>query len=127
MLALAEFIRVLNKNGFLVLTCPDLQEVATLVAEDKLLEAAYQSPAGPIAPLDMIYGFRKSIESGNMFMAHRCGFTESVLRDTLVAAGFSSVATMRRPNHYDLWAVASVSELSEMDLRCIATAHFPEA
>ena len=52
--ALSEFKRVLNEDGFLVLTCPDLQEVAKLVAEDKLMEAAYQSPAGAITPLDIL-------------------------------------------------------------------------
>jgi len=49
--ALEEFIRVLTPEGFLVLTCPDLQSVCALVAQDKLTDAAYTSPAGPIAPL----------------------------------------------------------------------------
>ena len=123
--ALSEFKRVLNEDGFLVLTCPDLQEVAKLVAEDKLLEPAYTSPAGPIAPLDILYGFRPSIAQGNSYMAHRCGFTETVLRGTLVAHGFSSVATMRRPAAYDLWAIASIRTLSEERLRDIAQSHFP--
>jgi hypothetical protein len=123
--ALSEFKRVLNKDGFLVLTCPDLQEVAKLVAEDKLTEPAYTSPAGPITPLDMLYGFRPSIAQGNTFMAHRCGFTETVLRGTLVANGFASVATMRRPAAYDLWAIASVPALPEERLRDIAQSHFP--
>ena len=50
-LALAEFLRVLKDDGFLVVTCPDLQSVCGLVAQDKLTEPAYQSPAGPIAPV----------------------------------------------------------------------------
>ena len=123
--ALLEFKRVLNQDGFLVLTCPDLQEVAKLVAEDKLLEPAYTSPAGPIAPLDILYGFRPSIAHGNTYMAHRCGFTETALRGTLVAHGFASVATMRRPDAYDLWAIASIPTLSEEKLRGIARSHFP--
>ena len=52
-LALAEFYRVLTHDGFVVITCPDLQSVCALIAEDKLTEAAYISPAGPIAPLDI--------------------------------------------------------------------------
>ena len=44
--ALAEFKRVLTPDGFVIITCPDLQEVAKLIAEDKLLEPAYTSPAG---------------------------------------------------------------------------------
>ena len=123
--ALLEFKRVLNQDGFLVLTCPDLQEVAKLVAEDKLLEPAYTSPAGPIAPLDILYGFRPSIAHGNTYMAHRCGFTETALRGTLVANGFASVATMRRPAAFDLWAIASIPTLSEEKLRDIAQSHFP--
>jgi hypothetical protein len=123
--ALSEFKRVLNEDGFLVLTCPDLQEVAKLVAEDKLTEPAYMSQAGPITPLDILYGFRPSIAQGNTYMAHRCGFTETVLRGTLVAHGFASVATMRRPGAYDLWAVASIPSLSEERLRGIAQSHFP--
>ena len=123
--ALSEFKRVLNEDGFLVLTCPDLQEVAKLIAEDKLTEPAYTSPAGPITPLDILYGFRPSIAQGNTYMAHRCGFTETVLRGTLVATGFASVATMRRPAAYDLWAIASIPKLSEEKLRDIAQSHFP--
>ena len=89
------------------------------------METAYHSPAGAITPLDIIYGFRPSIAQGNTYMAHRCGFTETVLRGTLVANGFASVATMRRPAAYDLWAVASIPTLSEEKLRDIAQSHFP--
>ncbi len=46
-LALAEFLRVLDDKGFLVVTCPDLLSVCTLVAQDKLTEPAYQLPASP--------------------------------------------------------------------------------
>lgn len=59
--ALAEFKRVLKADGFVVITCPDLQSICALVAEDKLTEAAYVSPAGPIAPIDMLYGLRSSM------------------------------------------------------------------
>ena len=55
-LALKEFLRVLKPDGFFVVTCPDLQSVCALVAQGKLTEAAYQSPAGPIAAIDILYG-----------------------------------------------------------------------
>ncbi|MDP4677302.1 MAG: methyltransferase domain-containing protein, partial [Burkholderiaceae bacterium] len=60
-LALAEFLRVLKPNGFFVATCPDLQSVCKLIAEDKLTDTAYTSPAGPIAPLDILYGHRPAM------------------------------------------------------------------
>ena len=86
--ALAEFLRVLNDEGFAVITCPDLRSVCALVAEDKLSEPAYTAPAGPIAPIDILYGHRPPMARGNLYMAHRCGFTEKVLTGTLQAAGF---------------------------------------
>lgn len=59
--ALSEFYRILKPNGFSVITCPDLQSVCALVAENKLLEPAYNSPAGPISPLDILYSYRSSV------------------------------------------------------------------
>lgn len=126
--ALAEFLRVLKSDGIAIITCPDLQSVAKLVADDKLLEPAYTSPAGPIAPLDILYGFRASMARGNLYMAHRCGFTQKVLQGTLVAAGFKSVATLCRGREpfYDLWALASKSEIPEAQLKQLAQQHFPQ-
>ena len=124
-LALAEFKRVLKDDGFVVIVCPDLQSVCTLVAEDKLTEPAYISPAGPIAPLDILYGHRVSMALGNLHMAHRCGFTQRVLTGTLQVAGFASVTCMRRESWFDLHAVATKSALNETDLAALAAAHFP--
>ena len=59
--ALAEFLRVLRPEGFAIITCPDLQSVAELIAKDKLAEEAYHSPAGPITPLDILYGHRSAM------------------------------------------------------------------
>jgi predicted SAM-dependent methyltransferase len=124
-LALREFLRVLKSNGIAVITCPDLQSVCALVAQDKLLEPAYSSPAGPIAPLDILYGLRSSMAQGNLYMAHRCGFTQKVLRGTLQALGFKSVATMARGYPYfDLWAIACKEALSDEALTAQAQIHF---
>jgi len=108
-------------------TCPDLQSVCQLIAEDKLTDAAYQSPAGPITPLDILYGHRPALAQGNHYMAHRCGFTQKVLIGTLRGSGFVSVASMKRayPN-YDLFAIATKTERSEAELRQLAGLHFPK-
>lgn len=125
--ALAEFLRVLKHDGFAVITCPDLQSVCALVAQDQLTEAAYQSPAGGIAPLDILYGHRPAMAQGNLYMAHRCGFTQTVLTNTLRAAGFPVVATLARGRapFFDLWALASKSPRTEGELRALAALHFP--
>lgn len=126
-LALKEFLRVLKPDGFLVLTCPDLKSVCALVAEDKLTDAAYTSPAGPITPIDILYGYRPAMERGNLFMAHRCGFTQNVLDGTLRASGFQTIASAARGRapFFDLWVVASKPARSEDEMRALAAAHFP--
>ena len=124
--ALAEFLRVLKPEGFLVVTCPDLQSVCALIAEDKLVEPAYESPAGPIAPIDILYGHRASLMRGNLFMAHRCGFTQRTLVGTIKQSGFGNVASMRRTHpHYDLFALATKAAAPDDTLRALAMEHFP--
>jgi hypothetical protein len=73
-IALKEFHRVLTDDGMVVITCPDLQSVCEAVAKDKLLDALYTSPAGPISAIDILYGHRGYIAQGNIYMAHKCGF-----------------------------------------------------
>jgi hypothetical protein len=65
---------------------------------------------------------------GNLYMAHRCGFTQKVLHGTLAAAGFKSVATAARgfAPFFDLWALASKNERSDEELKSIASQHFPQ-
>lgn len=123
--ALAEFKRVLKPDGYAVITCPDLQTACALVAQDKLTEPAYQSPAGPITPIDILFGYRPSLARGNLYMAHHCGFTEKVLIGTLRAAGFSAVAARRHMPSFSLWALATVQPTEEARLRELAAAHFP--
>jgi hypothetical protein len=115
---------VLKDDGFCVITCPDLKSVCELVAQDKLTETAYVSPAGPIAPIDMLYGHRGQMGRGNLFMAHRCGFTEKVLRNTLYSCGFKSVASMSVPRAFALWAIASKNARSEQDMKLLVQSHF---
>jgi hypothetical protein len=125
-IALAEFKRVLRSNGFVVITCPDLQSVCALVAEGKLIEPAYISPAGPIAPLDILYGHRPPMSRGNLYMSHRCGFTLNVLLATFESAGFDKVVGLCRPQYFDLWALASVSDIGDGEIRELAGTYFPE-
>lgn len=124
-LALAEFKRVLKPGGLALITCPDLRSVAALVANDQLTEAAYVSPAGPIAPIDILYGHRPAMEAGNLYMAHRCGFTEKVLVGTLQAAGFAQVASCTRASAFDLWALATLEAWADEALRTAASRLMP--
>lgn len=124
--AIGEFKRVLKPAGFLVLTCPDLQSICALVAENRLTDVAYQSPAGPISAIDMLYGHRAALQAGHVHMAHRCGFTEKVLVGTFKQGGFRSVASVRRAApFYDLWMVATLDDRTEKQMAELVQAHFP--
>ncbi|MFD2753186.1 class I SAM-dependent methyltransferase [Comamonas terrae] len=123
-LALAEFRRVLKPDGFAIITCPDMQSVCALVASGQLTEPAYISAAGPISPLDILYGHRAAMAQGNLYMAHRCGFTWQSMNDALRAAGFPIVASVARPEAFDIWAVASNSPRSEAEIHQLAAQYF---
>ena len=67
-IVLREFHRVLKDDGMVVLVCPDLQSVCEAVVDDKLLQPLYESPAGPISPIDILYGHRPAyIEAMNIW------------------------------------------------------------
>lgn len=101
--ALKEFFRVIKPGGQVMITLPDVQTVSAYIAEGVLDDSLYDSPAGPIAPVDILYGWTASIAQGNHFMAHKTGFTAKTLAQHLLAAGFSNITVRRQ--WLDLWAV----------------------
>lgn len=106
--ALAEIRRVLKPDGFALITLPDLRHIAQLIIEGKADQVIYVSPAGPITPMDMLFGHQASQKQGNCYMAHRTGFTGERLGKKLTEAGFAEVR-VRQGNSFDLWAVARVT------------------
>ena len=123
--AFREFHRVLADDGFAVITCPDLQSVCARVADNLLMEPAYESALGAIAPLDILFGLRSALAAGQLHMAHRCGFTEKSLVAELHAAGFQSMVHVARPQHFDLWVIASKTAQTEAVMRGLGQLHFP--
>jgi SAM-dependent methyltransferase len=120
--ALAEFLRVLKDTGFVVITCPDVQALASMVEQDRMLETLYESFAGPVTAFDILYGYRPVLEK-SPWMAHRSGFTFSTLVGVLREAGFPSIAGFRRPGVFDLWVVASKSKRSEEEMQTLANSY----
>ena len=123
--ALAEFVRVLKDDVMVLITCPDLQSVCARVALGELASPLYESPAGPIAALDILYGLSPSMAAGNLYMAHRCGFTRQLLADTLQACGFRRTAGVARPAAFDLWMLGTRQNLSDEAVRSLARKHLP--
>jgi len=123
--ALAEFVRVLKDDGMVLITCPDLQSVCARVARGELASPLYESSAGPISALDIMYGLRSAMAAGNLYMAHRCGFTLRVLADTLQACGFQRTAGVARPAAFELWMLATKNNVSDEAVRLLAQKHLP--
>lgn len=117
-LALAEFRRVLRDDGFCLIIVPDIQPVAEMVAEGRLTETAYNSSAGPITPLDIMYGHRPSIEAGNKFMAHKTAFTGDLLSVELLKPGLFKY-TKTRQKGFNLAVIASYKPLSDFAINVL--------
>jgi SAM-dependent methyltransferase len=86
------FFHVLKPGGFAQIRVPDLVELmrTTIQKNIDLEEMLYVSPMGPIAPLDVIYGYGRQIEtSGNDYFAHKTGFSAQSLSRAVEKAGFS--------------------------------------
>jgi len=116
--ALREFLRVLKPGGFALVTCPDLAAIARHLLEHGAESIAYQSPAGPIRPIDMLFGHGQSVADGRISMAHHTGFTAQRLGRVAMAAGFAE-ARVIEGGAFDLWGVfltpgASIAEIAPM-------------
>ena len=107
--ALSEFRRVVKPDGFVLISLPDLRAIARLIADDHLTEPMYDSAAGPISPLDVLFGHQASLAQGNHYMAHRTGFTGRTLGQALLDAGFAEVRVYEG-KRWDLWAIGTMPE-----------------
>lgn len=105
-LALREMHRVLKPSGFAFIVLPDLQEAARHVAEGRIADPLYMSPAGPIAPLDILYGHQPSSASGLASIAPRTGFTNATLGAALIEAGFAAALVQRETSACRMTAIA---------------------
>ena len=121
--ALAEFRRVLRKDGFVCVIVPDLQSVARYALSDRLHETLYESPAGPVTPHDVFFGHGAAIASGRTSMAHRCGFTPAVLQRCFLEQPFAELLLRRRDQQFELVAVArAAAARSESEREALMTA-----
>jgi SAM-dependent methyltransferase len=106
---LAGFLHVLKPGGFAEIRVPDLEAVFRRVTSGELdlEDELYVSPGGPIAVIDVIYGWGKEIEaSGQDFFAHKTGFTAKSLAATLSRAGFAEVWMVPAFAVYEVRALA---------------------
>lgn len=118
--AFRAFHRVLKEDGLLIVTCPDLQALGERLASGDIDSPLYESPAGPVSPIDILYGFRPSMARGNLYMAHHTGYTVKSMRNVCAEAGFAHLVAARRPSKHDLWILVTKTEKSEEELQALA-------
>ncbi|WP_346016216.1 methyltransferase domain-containing protein [Bradyrhizobium sp. C-145] len=105
---LRQFHQVLKPGGFALIMSPDVESIAQFIVEHGIAAIAYHSPAGPIRPLDMLYGHSRAIEEGRVHMAHRTGFTAERLGNLLLMAGFPTVSVSTQ--NFEVCALALMPE-----------------
>lgn len=110
-----QFREVLKPDGFALIMSPDLEAVAQHLLTQGLGAVAYVSPAGPIRPLDMIYGHSGVIEQGRHHMAHKTGFSCDRMGNLLLSAGFPTVSV--RSGNFEVCALALMPEAEERRIR----------
>lgn len=84
---LKEWFRVLKPNGEIRAIVPNLKIPAKMILENKLHEKIYDSDAGPIIALDMIYGHRGLVQT-DPWMSHKTGFTKEFAEVLLTQLGY---------------------------------------
>lgn len=108
---LANFYRVLNDTGFLIIRTPNLEQICRAIlqvgVEKKLYTAIVDGEENPVMPMDILFGASWEIEKGNHFMAHRTAFTMKNLDQKLRNAGFEYVSISQAEESYELLAVAA--------------------
>ena len=87
-------IRVLKTDGFAVIRVPDIGSIAHLI-KDNLLGTVYESSAGPVTVIDMIYGHRGFVESWGEGMCHKTGFTSKSMKWIMQSLGLKCFVAER--------------------------------
>jgi predicted SAM-dependent methyltransferase len=113
--ALRQFHQILKRDGFALIMTPDLEAVAHFIVEQGIAAVAYNSPAGPIRPLDMLYGHSRAVEEGHLHMAHRTGFTAERLGNLLLMAGFPTVSVATE--NFEVCALALMPEADDAAIK----------
>ena len=111
---LAGFLHVLKDGGFAQIRVPDVNEVMRVAIERGLdiEDVLYESAAGPIMVLDILYGYSVEIErSGLDYYAHKTGFTQKSLLRAIETAGFAETYSV--VGHLEINAVAFKGEPDE--------------
>lgn len=121
-----EFYRVLKPSGFAITLCPDIISVAQAITQGYLNKPVYESPAGPITAMDILYGFHSDLIKGRHYMAHKTAFTADSLAEAFITNGFAGIRVVRDAM-YGLHSVAVKQTAAADFLKSVSPFLFPPA
>ena len=107
----AQIQNVLRKNGWLIVTCPDIKTAMEHALKHGMDSRVYQSRMGPITPRDILFGHQASIKAGNEYMAHKNGFDLQGLAGVFRQSGFEMFYGERKGTN--LWFIAGNFDSTE--------------
>lgn len=124
---LAGFKRVVKDDGFIHIVVPNMQAVFKHLIESgtDIDDVMYESAAGPIRAVDMIYGLESFIaNSFNDFMCHKNGFTPKSMAKVLFMNGFEHVFIGN--GNFDVTAFAFKNEPTDQKMAELKLKPAPE-
>jgi glycosyltransferase involved in cell wall biosynthesis len=84
-----ELLRICKQDGYIRAVVPNVQVTGENIARGDLLSTMYDSPGGPVAAIDILYGGRwLAHKNQNDFMRHKTGFTVKVFEALAKEHGF---------------------------------------
>lgn len=98
------FAHVLKPNGFADIAVPNLTHLIESVKGKELDDIWYESPSGPISFHDVLFGHGRFMANGNLYYAHKSGFTKASLTKELFGAGFTYVAALEQETNLMAYA-----------------------
>jgi hypothetical protein len=110
---------VLKDTGFAHISVPDVIALMEAVVKGNrdIEDTWYPIPGSAISFHDVLYGWNKVMAQGNLYYAHKCGFSEKSLGKALRAAQFRSVHVAR--DGMNLHAFAFKTKPTEAKLRSL--------
>ena len=90
---LAGFRHALKASGFAQIIVPDLNALLQAMRGRDVMDAWYGASGCQISFHDVLYGWSREMGRGNLYYAHKCGFTSKSLSAALRKAGFAKVMT----------------------------------
>ena len=98
---LAGFKKVLQ-SGFVDISVPNVKGLMQTMLQGNLdvNDVFYRTGQGaPITFHDVLYGWSQAMSQGNLFYAHKCGFTAISLHKALSDAGFKNIQIVETNNN----------------------------